>query len=116
MKEFQGPTDLFGIGIFYSLNKRMDEDPGYREFINSLEMNVALDLGYYPMMIKFEKNTFEITRDMENPDLTLKIDLQNLLDLSEGKSSMLGLFLKRKMKIKPFYKILKAYKIFSTIL
>ena len=52
---------------------------------------------------------------IENPDLTIKIEAQSMFDLTEGKMSMIGLFLRRKLKIKPFFKIFSAYKIFSKI-
>ena len=115
MRLWEGPTDILGIGIYNSITKHMDEDPKYRQFINGLEMKIVLDVGFYPVMIKFDKDTFQITRDIEKPDLTLKIAAQNMFNMSEGRSSMIWLFLKRKVKIKPFLKILKAYKIFSKV-
>ena len=115
LEVWEGPTDILGIGMYNSLSNRMKEDPKYRQFINNLEIRVVLDVGYYPVMIKFEKNSFEITRDIENPDLTIKIEAQSMFDLTEGKMSMIGLFLRRKLKIKPFFKIFSAYKIFSKI-
>ena len=98
------PTDLLGIGLHYSFTTRMEEDPKFRQYIDDLELKMVVDLGYYPLLINFKKNSFQITRNIEKPDVTLKVDLQSMIDMTEGRSSMIGLFLKRKLKIKPIYK------------
>jgi len=113
MEVWEGPTDILGIGLYHSITSRMNEDSDYRQFINDLELNVVVDLGFYPLMIKFKKESLEITRVIEKADVTLKVNAQDLFDLTEGKSSMIWFFLKRKLKIKPFLKLFKVYKIFS---
>lgn len=115
MEVWEGPVDILGIGLYHSIINRMEEDSNYRQFINDLEMNIVLDLEFYPVMIKFGKNSLDITTDIEKPDATLKIKAQDLFDLTEGKSSIVGLFLKRKLKVKPFLKLLKVYKVFSKV-
>ncbi len=114
MEVWEGPTDLLGIGLYHSIVSKMEEDSDYRQFINDLEMNIVLDLGFYPVMIKFRKDSLEFTTDItEKSDATLKIAVQDLFNLIDGTSSIFGLFLKRKLKVKPFLKLLKIYKIFS---
>ena len=115
MEVWEGPVDLLGIGLYHAITERMDEDSDYRQFINDLEMNLILDMGFYPVMIKFEKDSLSITTDIGKSDATLKISAQDLFDLTEGKRSIFGLFLKRKLKVSPFLKLLKVYKIFSKV-
>ena len=115
MEVWEGPVDLLGIGLYHSITSRMNEDSDYRQFINDLELNLVVDLEFYPIMIKFEKDSLEITTDIEKADVTLKVSAQDLFDLTDGKSSIFGLFLRRKLRVKPFLKLLKVYKIFSKI-
>lgn len=114
MDLFQGPTDLFGIAINNALNKKIGADQKYREFIKSLTENIVIDLDYYPLMIKFAGGKFEISRYIENPTVVVKINTQDFLNILDEKTSIMGLFLRGKMKFKKgFLKLLKVYKIFS---
>jgi putative sterol carrier protein len=116
MDLFQGPTDLFGIAINSALNKKIGADQKYREFIKSLKENVVVDLDYYPLMIKFGEGKFEVSRNIENPTVVVKINTQDFLNILDNKASIMGLFLRGKMKFKKgFLKLLKVYKIFSTM-
>ena len=118
MDLYEGPTDIFGMAVYQGLTTKMDEDPKYRKYINNLKGKIVIDLDYYPIMIKFEKDNFEITREIEKSKPKLKISIQNFLGLSEGKSSMFGLFLSGKVKlnIKGYLNILKIYKIFNNMM
>ena len=115
MEVWEGPTDLVGMGLYQAISQRLKDDPKFREYVADLELKIIVDLGLYPVLMKFEKGTLQVTRDIEDPDVTLKVELQNLFDMTEGRSSMIGLFLRRKLKIKPFFKLFKIYKIFSKI-
>ena len=116
MELFQGPTDLFGIAIHHSLSKKVGEDEKYRDFIKSLKERIVIDLDYYPVMIKLTGGAFEVTRNVENPTVIVKINTQDFLNILDAKASIMGLFLKGKMKFKRgFFKILKVYKLFSNL-
>ena len=54
------PTDLLGIGLHYSFTKRMEEDPKFRQYIDDLDLKMVIDLGLYPLLIKFKKNSNNI--------------------------------------------------------
>lgn len=114
MEIWEGPTDIFGMAMYYSITKNMEKFPKYRDFINNLTLNLVLELDYYPVMIKFEQDSFEITREIENPDAIVKIGVQDLMKILDKKTGMLRLLLKRKLKFrKGFTKIFKIYKVFS---
>jgi putative sterol carrier protein len=116
VEEFKGPTDIFGMTIYYALSKNIKDFPKYRDFINTLNLNLVLELNYYPLMIKFQKESFEVTREIEKPDAILKLDVQDLLNILDKKAGIMRLILKRRIKIKKgFTKLLKVYKIFSQI-
>lgn len=116
MEEFKGPTDIFGMCLYYALSKNIKESPEYRDFIHKLNMNLVLELDYYPLMIKFQKESFEINREIEKPDAIMKINAQDLLNIVEKKAGIIELILKRRIKIKKgFTKLFKLYKIFSKI-
>ncbi len=76
---------------------------------------MKLELDYYPLMIKFQKDSFEVTREIEEPDVIMKIKTQDLLSLLDKKVGMLRLFFTRRLKLnfKGLLKILTVYKIFS---
>jgi len=117
MDLFQGPTDLFGIAIYHSLNKKMSEDEKYRDFIKSLKESIVIDLDYYPVMIKLTGGAPEVTRNIDNPTVIVKINTQDFLNILDAKASIMGLFLKGKMKFKKgFFKLLKVYKLFSNMI
>jgi putative sterol carrier protein len=115
MERFEGPTDIFGMAVHYSIASNMETSPDYQEFINNLDMNLKLELDYYPLMIKFQKDSFEVTREIEEPDIVMKIKTQDLLSLLDKKVGMLRLFFTRRLKLnfKGLLKILTVYKIFS---
>ncbi|MHA1378698.1 MAG: SCP2 sterol-binding domain-containing protein [Candidatus Helarchaeota archaeon] len=116
MDLFEGPTDIFGMALYNSLTDKVENDPKYREFVNNLNEKIVVDLDYYPVMLKFEKDHFEVTRKIEDPTIKIKVSIQNYLNILEGKTSILGLFFKGKLKIKKgLTKILKVYKLFSKI-
>ena len=111
---FEGPTDVFGMALYNSINERIEQNPKYREFVNNLEETIVVELDYYPIMIKFEKERFEVSRELKKPTIKIKVSVQNYVNIIDGKSSILGLFLKGKLKIKKgFTKIFKVYKLFS---
>jgi len=117
MDLFKGPTDVFGMAIYNSLSQKIEQDYKYRDFINDLNEKIVIEMDYYPLMIKFEENNFQVTRDIEEPTIKLKIAVQDFLDIIDGKSSIIGLFLKRKLKIKKgMLKIFKIFKIFSKMM
>jgi putative sterol carrier protein len=116
MDLFQGPTDIFGIAIYHALNKKMSENENYRGFVKSLNESIVIDLDYYPLMIKLAEGAVEVTRNIENPTVIVKINTQDFLNILDAKASIMGLFLKGKMKFKKgFFKLLKVYKLFSNM-
>jgi len=116
MEEFKGPTDIFGMGLYYVISKNIKDFSKYRDFINNLNLNLVLELNYYPLMIKFQKESFEVTREIEKPDVIMKFDVQDLLNIVEGKTGIMRLILKRRIRIKKgFTKLLKVYKVFSQL-
>jgi putative sterol carrier protein len=117
MDLFQGPTDIFGIAINSALNKKITADQKYREFIQSLKENLVIDLDNYPLMLKFGEGKFEITRNIENPTVIVKMNTQDFLNILDNRATIMGLFLRGKMKFKKgFLKLLKVYKIFSNMI
>lgn len=116
MEEFKGPTDIFGMTIYYAISRNMQEFPMYRDYIQKLNLNLVLELNYYPVIIKFKKESFEVSREIEKPDAIMKIDVQDLLNILDKKTGIIRLILKRRIRIKKgFTKLFKVYKIFSKI-
>ena len=114
MDLFEGPMDVFGMALYNSINEKIEQNPKYREFVNNLEETIVVELDYYPLMIKFEKERFEVSRELEKPTIKIKVSVQNYVNIIDRKSSIIGLFLKGKLKIKKgFTKIFKVYKLFS---
>ncbi len=117
MERFEGPTDVFGIGLYYSITSKMQADSKYQDFINNLTLNILLDLDYYPIMIKFKEKSLEITREIEKADVILRVSAQDFLEILDEKTSIIRLFLRRRLKFKKgLLKILKVYKIFSGVI
>lgn len=119
MEVYDGPTDVFGVAIYNALNEKMEQDPEYREFIHNLNLNLVVELDYYPFMLKFTKDSFEITREIQKPDVTVKMKTQDFLDILDGKSSIIKTFLKGRMGFKPLYKLfsklMTVYKLFNKL-
>ena len=120
MQVYEGPTDVFGVAIYNALNQKMDEDPDYRDFVNNLELNLVVELDYYPFMIKFTKDAFEVTREVQKPDVIIKMKTQDFLDILDGRSSIMKTFLRGKMGFKPitklFTKLMTVYKLFNNLI
>ena len=119
MEVWNAPTDMFGYGVYKSIMRKRESDPKYDEFINKLEnLNIRVNLDYYPIMMKFDKGNFEVTRDVsDKPSVVIKIKTQHFMDIVDGKSSIIKSFLTFKMKMpKGITKMLKIYKIFSKMM
>ncbi len=119
MQVWEGPTDIFGYGVYRAITNKRISDPKYDEFINKLEnLNIRVNLDYYPIMMKFDNGNFEVTRDVsDKPSVIIKIKTQDFMDIVDGKSSIIKSFLTFKMKMpKGITKMLKIYKIFSKMM
>ncbi|MHA1264394.1 MAG: SCP2 sterol-binding domain-containing protein [Candidatus Helarchaeota archaeon] len=120
MEIYEGPNDIFGVAIYNALNTKIEEDAEYRKFLEKLDLNLVIELDYYPFMIQFKKGRFEVTRNIQDPDVTVKMKTQDFLDILDGKASIFSTFLKGKMGFKPIYKLftklLTVYKIFSNMI
>ena len=118
MDLFEGPRDIFGMGIYHSLSSKMENNPKYRKFIENLEENIVLELDYYSLMMKFQEESLEIKKEYtEKPSVVIKIKIQDFLDIIDEKGSIITKFLGHKLVFKKgLKKIFKVYKIFSTIL
>ena len=119
MQVWEGPTDIFGYGVYRSIKVKMETDPKYREFINKLEnLNIRVNLDYYSIMMKFDKGNFEVTRDLsDKPSVIINIKTQDFMNIIDDKSTILRSFLTFKMKMKKgITKMFKIYKIFSKMM
>lgn len=120
MEEWNAPTDIFGFGVYRSIKNKMEKDAKYDAFINSLEnFNIKVELDYYPIMLKFDKGDFEVTREISvKPSAIIKIKTQDFMNIIDEKSTIIRSFLTRKMKMnfKGLLKMLKIYKIFSNMM
>ncbi|MHC1590588.1 MAG: SCP2 sterol-binding domain-containing protein [Candidatus Helarchaeales archaeon] len=118
MDLFKGPTDMFGMALYNGISSKMEKDERYRKFISKLRENILVELDYYPILLKFEGNSFEVTREIkEKASVIMKINIQDFMDILDGKSSIISTFLKGKMKFKKgLTKILKVYRLFSNMI
>ena len=119
MEIWEGPTDMFGLAIYNGIASKMKESQKYRDFINKLdEFNILVELDYYPLMMRFKKGSFEVTRDISGKaNVKLKVTLQDFLNIVDNKASIIGSFLKMKLRMtKGFTKLIKVFKLFSNMM
>ncbi|MHA1893614.1 MAG: hypothetical protein ACTSX4_03835, partial [Candidatus Helarchaeota archaeon] len=67
---------------------------------------------------KFQKGSIEITRDVSSKaNVILSTSAQHFMKIIDNKDTIIGSFLKFKMKLsKGFTKLFKVYKIFSNMM
>ena len=120
LQPWEGPTDIFGYAVYKSIIDKMERDFNYRDFINNLEnLNIRINLDYYPIIMKFDKGYFEVSREISgNPSVIITIKTQDFMDIIDEKSTIIRSFLTRKMKMnfKGLLKMLTIYKIFSKMI
>ena len=120
LEPWKGPTDIFGYGVYKAIIDKMERDPKYDKFINKLEnLKIRINLDYYPIMMKFDKGNFEVTREISgNPSVIITIKTQDFMNIIDEKSTIIRSFLARKMKMnfKGLLKMLTVYKIFSNMM
>ena len=103
------PEDILGIGLKNLLNHRYD-DPAFHKAVEKLNQKVIFDFDdLYPVSVYFHKPTIEIQPYEGSSVFGLKMSMNTLIDIMKGKSSMVGMvgtFLRGKIKISRWWKIL----------
>jgi len=116
MISIQKPEDLLSVSLYNILSYRKDEE--FLELVQNWNKKILVEMeGFYPVMAIFQNNniSFKFRDIKQKPDLTIKIDLNTLLDMAYGRTSTVKAVLSRKLKIKGLYKIktlLKFKKVF----
>jgi len=116
MISIQKPEDLLSVSLYNILNYRKDEE--FLKLVQNWNKKILVEMeGFYPVMAIFQNNniSFKFRDIKQKPDLTIKIDLNTLLDMAYGRTSTVKAVLSRKLKIKGLYKIktlLKFKKVF----
>lgn len=116
MISIQKPEDLLSVSLYNILSYRKDEE--FLELVQNWNKKILVEMeGFYPVMAIFQNNniSFKFRDIKQKPDLTIKIDLNTLLDMAYGRTSTVKAVLSGKLKIKGLYKIktlLKFKKVF----
>ncbi|MHA1311109.1 MAG: hypothetical protein ACTSWR_03105 [Candidatus Helarchaeota archaeon] len=111
------PDDILGLGIYRRIKTVTEISPDFKKFVDNLNENILLSTDYYDFMIKFKDENFEVTREIENPTIIIKIKIEEFFKIMEKRTSMVFSFLKGKMKFKKgLTKLFKVYKLFGNIL
>jgi len=110
------PTDILGLAMHRVINKNINEDSNYKKFIEKLNENIVISTDYYDLMLKFKDGEFEVTREIKDPTIIVKITIEEFFKIMDKKTSMMISFLKGRMKFKKgLFKVLKVYKLFSKV-
>ena len=115
MLEIEQPDDLISISLYNVLTYRKDE-----EFINLVKdwnkTIVIHVIPFYPVTVIFNENKIKFERgEAKKANLKLKLEIDAMLDMANGRLGPVGAMLKGKLKIKGMFRVgtlLKFTKIF----
>ncbi|MHA1196424.1 MAG: SCP2 sterol-binding domain-containing protein [Promethearchaeota archaeon] len=115
MLEIEQPDDLISISLYNVLTYRKDE-----EFINLVKdwnkTIVIHIIPFYPVTVIFEGNKIKFERgEVKKANLKLKLEIDAMLDMANGRLGPVGAMLKGKLRIKGMSRVgtlLKFTKIF----
>ena len=110
------PEDILGIGLKNLLTYRCD-DPAFHLAVEKLNQKVTFDFeDLYPVSVNFCKPTIEILPTKDTSGLGLKMSMNTLIDIMKGRSTWVGAFLRGKLKISRWWKILSIIRLLKVLL
>ena len=113
------PEDILGIGFRNLLSYRYD-DPVFHELVEKLNQEIIFDFeDLYAVSVKFCKPTIEITpfEIQTGPTgLGMKMSMPTLIAIMKGKYSMVGAFLRGKIRIFRWWKLLSIIRLMKLLL
>lgn len=80
------------------LEQRTSENPDYPPF-HTWKMNVVLATDYYPLTLIFDNGLEFRKGDLQEPDIRIGFQFNTLLELVQGKKTLLGAILGKAVKI-----------------
>ena len=102
------PEDILGIG-FKNLLSYSYEDPKFHEMVEKLDQEIVFDFeDLYAVAVKFCKPTIEISpfEIQTGPTgLGLKMSMPTLIEIMKGRYTMVGAFLRGKIRIIRWWKL-----------
>lgn len=112
------PDDILGIG-FKNLLSYSYEDPIFHENIEKFNQEIIFDFeDLYAVSVKFCKPTIEITPFniiSGPPGLGLKMSMPTLISIMKGQFSMAGAFLRGKIRIIRWWKLLSITRLMKIL-
>ncbi len=101
------PEDILGIGLKNLLSYCCNDSKFHKE-VEVLNQKIIFDFeDLYSVSVFFQKPTIEITPNTEEKNiLRLKMSLNTLINIMKGKYSIIGAFLRGKIKISHLWKLL----------
>ncbi len=113
------PEDILGIG-FKNLLSYSYEDPKFHQGIEKLNQEIVFDFeDLYPVSVKFCKPTIIVTpfEIKTGPTgLGLKMSMPTLISIMKGRYSMVGAFLRGKIRIIRWWKLLSIIRLMKILL
>ena len=113
------PEDILGIGFKNLLNYR-NKDIEFHKDVEKLNQEIVFDFeDLYSISVKFRKPTIEITpfEVKTGPTgLGLKMSMPTLIAIMKGKYSMVGAFLRGKIRIYRWWKLLSIIRLMKILL
>ena len=113
------PEDILGIG-FKNLLTYSYEDPTFHEMVEKLNQEIVFDFeDLYAVSVKFCKPTIEVSPfeiKTGPPGLGLQMSMPTLIAIMKGKYSMIGAFLRGKIHIIRWWKLVTIIRLMKILL
>ncbi|MBN2157677.1 MAG: hypothetical protein JW776_16640 [Candidatus Lokiarchaeota archaeon] len=111
------PEDILGIGIKNLLNYRYEE-PKFHNAVEKFNQVVVFDFeDLYPISVHFQKPIIEILPfNGKSHNLKLKISLNTLISIMRGDYSIVGAFVRGKIKSRQWWKFLSIIQLLRILI
>jgi len=110
------PEDILGIGL-KNLLSYCYGNPTFHKAVETLNQKIVFDFeDLYPVLVYFHKPTIEIIPNAEeNHILRFKMSLNTLIAIMKGNYTMVGAFIRGKIKISQWWKLLSIVRLLKVL-
>lgn len=110
------PEDILGIGL-KNLLTYCHQDPKFHEAVGKLSQIVVFDFeDLYAVSVNFHHPIEILPFKGTHSGLGLKMSINTLVSIMKGKFSMVGAFLRGKIKITQWWKLLSIIRLMKVLL
>lgn len=92
------PDDFVGIILAKMITKVLSK-PQLARKVKGWKMSITLSSDYYPVTIIFDKGISVIREFDSKPTLNVKMKFETIINMVEGKSSMIGEMFRRRISV-----------------